>query len=148
MLLSFQFNHSKRNTFPKVGKQKKKKHFELFLCELNIFCSLDRCQDDFQMRTSQTYMRSRVLEVEQGTCQHCGLHAHDLFLKVRDAPPSKRKEMLENTWLAQLSVKEVRAMSFYFPSVKVLSKPCSIVEHTIQRKGCIFAPFFPCKQGN
>lgn len=60
------------------------------------------------MRTSQTYMRSRMLEVEQGTCQHCGLHAHDLFLKVRDAPPSQRKEMLENTWLAQLSLKEVR----------------------------------------
>lgn len=100
------------------------------------------------MRTSQTYMRSRVLEVEQGTCQHCGLHAHDLFLKVRDAPPSKRKEMLENTWLAQLSVKEVRAMSFFFglfvclPSLKVLSIPRTIVEHTIQRKGCIFPPFF------
>uniref|UniRef100_A0A674PKD4 Zinc finger RANBP2-type containing 3 n=1 Tax=Takifugu rubripes TaxID=31033 RepID=A0A674PKD4_TAKRU len=73
------------------------------------FCS-HKCQDDFQMRTSQTYMRSRVLEVEHGTCQHCGLHAHDLFLKVRDAPPSKRKEMLENTWLAQLSVKELNEM--------------------------------------
>lgn len=93
------------------------------------------------MRTSQTYMRSRVLEVEQGTCQHCGLRAHDLFLKVRDAPPSKRKEMLENTWLAQLSVKEVRAMSF-FPSLKVLSIPRTIVERTIQRKGCILPPFF------
>lgn len=62
------------------------------------------------MRTSQTYMRSRMLEVEQGTCQHCGLHAHDLFLKVRDAPPSQRKQMLENTWLAQLSLKEVRTI--------------------------------------
>ncbi|XP_028286198.1 DNA annealing helicase and endonuclease ZRANB3 [Parambassis ranga] len=73
------------------------------------FCS-HRCQEEFQLRSSGTYMRSRVLEVEQGVCQHCGLHAHDLFLKVRDAPPSQRKEMLENTWLAQLSLKELNEM--------------------------------------
>lgn len=71
-----------------------------------------RCQEEFQLRSSQTYMRSRVLEAEQGICQHCGLHAHDLFLKVRDAPPSQRKEMLENTWLAQLSLKQVESNNF------------------------------------
>ncbi|XP_056286890.1 DNA annealing helicase and endonuclease ZRANB3 isoform X2 [Pseudoliparis swirei] len=68
------------------------------------FCS-HRCQEEFQLRSSQTYMRSRVLETEQGVCQQCGLHAHDLFLKVRDAPPPQRKDMLENTWLAQLPLK-------------------------------------------
>ncbi|XP_047433022.1 DNA annealing helicase and endonuclease ZRANB3 [Mugil cephalus] len=73
------------------------------------FCS-HRCQDEFQLRSSQPYMRSRVLEVEQGVCQHCGLHAHDLFLKVRGAPPSQRKEMLENTWLAQLPLKQLNEM--------------------------------------
>ncbi|XP_054646428.1 DNA annealing helicase and endonuclease ZRANB3 isoform X2 [Dunckerocampus dactyliophorus] len=73
------------------------------------FCS-HRCQEDFQLRSSQTYMRSRVLEAEEGICQHCGLHAHDLFVKVRDAPPSQRKEMLENTWLAQLSLKQLNEM--------------------------------------
>lgn len=73
------------------------------------FCS-HRCQEEFQLRSSQSYMRSRVLEVEQGICQHCGLHAHDLFLKVRDAPPSRRKDMLENTWLAQLSLKQLNEM--------------------------------------
>ncbi|XP_045911465.1 DNA annealing helicase and endonuclease ZRANB3 [Micropterus dolomieu] len=73
------------------------------------FCS-HRCQDEFQLRSSQTYMRSRVLEAEQGICQHCGLHAHDLFLKVRDAPPSQRKDMLENTWLTQLSLKQLNEM--------------------------------------
>ncbi|XP_067348920.1 DNA annealing helicase and endonuclease ZRANB3 isoform X1 [Channa argus] len=72
----------------------------------NRFCS-HRCQEEFQLRSSQTYMRSHVLEAEQGICQHCGLHAHDLFLKVRDAPPSKRKEMLENTWLSQLSLRQL-----------------------------------------
>ncbi|XP_068165317.1 DNA annealing helicase and endonuclease ZRANB3 isoform X2 [Antennarius striatus] len=73
------------------------------------FCS-HRCQEEFQLRSSQTYMRSRVLEVEQGVCQHCGLRAHDLFVKVRDATPSQRKEMLENTWLAQLSLKQLNEM--------------------------------------
>ncbi|XP_044044086.1 DNA annealing helicase and endonuclease ZRANB3 [Siniperca chuatsi] len=73
------------------------------------FCS-HRCQEEFQLRSSQTYMRSRVLEAEQGICQHCGLHAHDLFLKVRDALPSQRKDMLENTWLAQLSLKQLNEM--------------------------------------
>ncbi|MEQ2290134.1 hypothetical protein AMECASPLE_000390 [Ameca splendens] len=73
------------------------------------FCS-HRCQEEFQLRSSQTYMRSRVLEAEQGICQHCGLYAHELFLKVRDAPASKRKEMLENTWLAQLPLKQLNEM--------------------------------------
>lgn len=68
------------------------------------------------MRTSQTYMHSRMLEVEKGTCQRCGLQAHELFLKVCDAPPSKRKEMLENTWLAQLSLREVRTTCCCCPS--------------------------------
>ncbi|XP_039462840.1 DNA annealing helicase and endonuclease ZRANB3 isoform X4 [Oreochromis aureus] len=73
------------------------------------FCS-HRCQDEFQLRSSQTYMRSRVLEAERGICQHCGLHAHDLFIKVRDAPPSQRKEILENTWLTQLPLKQLNEM--------------------------------------
>ncbi|XP_019724009.1 DNA annealing helicase and endonuclease ZRANB3 isoform X3 [Hippocampus comes] len=73
------------------------------------FCS-SKCQEEFQLRSSQTYMRSRVLEVERGICQHCGLHAHDVFVKVRDAPPSRRKEMLERTWLAQLSLKQLNEM--------------------------------------
>ncbi|XP_047211461.1 DNA annealing helicase and endonuclease ZRANB3 isoform X2 [Girardinichthys multiradiatus] len=73
------------------------------------FCS-HRCQEEFQLRSSQAYMRSRVLEAEQGICQHCGLNAHELFLKVRDAPASKRKEMLENTWLAQLPLKQLNEM--------------------------------------
>uniref|UniRef100_A0A3Q2QYI1 Zinc finger RANBP2-type containing 3 n=1 Tax=Fundulus heteroclitus TaxID=8078 RepID=A0A3Q2QYI1_FUNHE len=73
------------------------------------FCS-HRCQEEFQLRSSQTYMRSRVLEVEQGVCQHCGLKAHELFQKVRDAPASKRKEMLENTWLSQLPLKQLNEM--------------------------------------
>ncbi|XP_024918595.1 DNA annealing helicase and endonuclease ZRANB3 isoform X3 [Cynoglossus semilaevis] len=73
------------------------------------FCS-HKCQEEFQLKSSQTYMRMQVLKVEQGICQACGLHAHELFLKVRDAPPSQRKEMLENTCLAQLSLKQLNEM--------------------------------------
>lgn len=79
---------------------------QLLLCTFT-----HRCQEEFQLRSSQTYMRARVLEAEHGVCQHCGLHSHDLFIKVRDAPPSQRKEILENTWLTQLSLKQVEHQS-------------------------------------
>ena len=71
------------------------------------FCSA-ACMEEFQLRSNQSYMRARVLEAEQGTCQHCGLHAHQLYLRVRDAPHTHRKEILDNTWLAQLPLKQVR----------------------------------------
>ena len=70
------------------------------------FCS-QACQEEFQLRSSQAYMRARVLQTEQGVCQHCGLQAHQLYLRVRDAPPAHRKEILEGTWLEQLSLKQV-----------------------------------------
>lgn len=69
------------------------------------FCS-PACMEDFQLRSNQGYMRARVLETEQGVCQHCGLNAHQLYLQVRDAPRTHRKEMLDNTWLAQLPLKQ------------------------------------------
>ncbi|XP_052354899.1 LOW QUALITY PROTEIN: DNA annealing helicase and endonuclease ZRANB3-like [Oncorhynchus keta] len=72
------------------------------------FCS-QTCQEEFQLRSSQAYMRARVLQTEQGVCQSCGLQAHQLYLKG-DAPPTHRKEMLENTWLAQLSLKQLNEM--------------------------------------
>uniref|UniRef100_A0A3B3SKA1 Zinc finger RANBP2-type containing 3 n=1 Tax=Paramormyrops kingsleyae TaxID=1676925 RepID=A0A3B3SKA1_9TELE len=68
------------------------------------FCQ-QRCREDFQTRSSGAYVRTRVLEAEHGVCQHCGLNAHQLFTRVRDAPPAHRKEMLEGTWLAQLPLK-------------------------------------------
>ncbi|XP_035249465.1 DNA annealing helicase and endonuclease ZRANB3 isoform X2 [Anguilla anguilla] len=68
------------------------------------------CQEEFQVRSSQAYMRARVLEAEQGVCQGCGLNAHQLYQSVRDAPPASRKELLENTWLSQLSLKQLNEM--------------------------------------
>ncbi|XP_043078331.1 DNA annealing helicase and endonuclease ZRANB3 isoform X2 [Puntigrus tetrazona] len=73
------------------------------------FCS-PACMEDFQLRSNQGYMRARVLETEQGVCQHCGLDAHQLYLQVRDAPRTHRKDMLDNTWLAQLPLKQLNEM--------------------------------------
>ncbi|KAK7126664.1 hypothetical protein R3I94_017995 [Phoxinus phoxinus] len=73
------------------------------------FCS-PACMEDFQLRSNQGYMRARVLETEQGVCQHCGLNAHQLYVQVRDAPHTHRKEMLDNTWLAQLPLKQLNEM--------------------------------------
>lgn len=73
------------------------------------FCS-PACMEDFQLRSNQGYMRARVLETEQGVCQQCGLNAHQLYLQIRDAPLTNRKEMLDNTWLAQLPLKQLNEM--------------------------------------
>lgn len=73
------------------------------------FCS-PACMEDFQLRSNQGFMRARVLETEQGVCQHCGLNAHQLYLQVRDAPRTHRKEILDNTWLAQLPLKQLNEM--------------------------------------
>ncbi|XP_016415512.1 DNA annealing helicase and endonuclease ZRANB3-like [Sinocyclocheilus rhinocerous] len=71
------------------------------------FCS-PACTEDFQLRSNQGYMRTHVLEKEQGVCQHCGLNAHQLYVQVRDAPRIHRNEMLDNTWLAQLPLKQLQ----------------------------------------
>ncbi|KAH0621362.1 hypothetical protein JD844_022546 [Phrynosoma platyrhinos] len=55
------------------------------------FCS-HKCQDDFLFRTSQSYLRSKVFEIEHGICQLCNLNAQELYLCVRDAPKNKRKK--------------------------------------------------------
>ncbi|KAF4093296.1 hypothetical protein AMELA_G00000470 [Ameiurus melas] len=73
------------------------------------FCSAS-CMEELQLRSSRGYARSRVLETEQGVCQSCGLNARQLYLRVRDAPHTHRKEILDNTWLAQLPLKQLNEM--------------------------------------
>ncbi|XP_066543672.1 DNA annealing helicase and endonuclease ZRANB3 isoform X2 [Amia ocellicauda] len=73
------------------------------------FCS-HRCQEEFLVRSSQSYLRAKVLETEHGVCQQCGLDAQGLYQRVRDAPTTHRKEMLENTWLSQLSLSQLNEM--------------------------------------
>uniref|UniRef100_UPI00398E8020 DNA annealing helicase and endonuclease ZRANB3 isoform X2 n=1 Tax=Pristiophorus japonicus TaxID=55135 RepID=UPI00398E8020 len=73
------------------------------------YCS-QKCQEDFLVRSNQSYMRSKVFEAERGICQQCDLNAHQLYLSVRDTPKNHRKELLENTWLSQLSLDQLNEM--------------------------------------
>ncbi|XP_069838713.1 DNA annealing helicase and endonuclease ZRANB3 isoform X2 [Dendropsophus ebraccatus] len=75
----------------------------------NRFCSR-KCQDDFLIRSNQSYMRAKVFETEHGVCQQCCLNAHELFLSVRDAPFSQRKGLLESTWMAQLPLDQLNEL--------------------------------------
>uniref|UniRef100_A0A8C8R5D6 Zinc finger RANBP2-type containing 3 n=1 Tax=Pelusios castaneus TaxID=367368 RepID=A0A8C8R5D6_9SAUR len=65
------------------------------------FCSL-KCQEDFLIRSSQTYLRSKVFEVERGICQLCNLNAQELYLSIKDVPKSQRKNLLGSSWMSQL----------------------------------------------
>ncbi|OXB67712.1 hypothetical protein ASZ78_002794 [Callipepla squamata] len=65
------------------------------------FCSLG-CQEDFSVRSSQSYLRTKVFEVEHGVCQFCHQNAQELYLHVRDAPKSQRKKLLESSWMSHL----------------------------------------------
>ncbi|XP_074857171.1 DNA annealing helicase and endonuclease ZRANB3 [Carettochelys insculpta] len=65
------------------------------------FCSL-KCQEDFLIRSSQSYLRSKVFEVEHGVCQLCNLNAQELYVSIKNAPKSLRKNLLESSWMSQL----------------------------------------------
>ncbi|KAK1166021.1 DNA annealing helicase and endonuclease ZRANB3 [Acipenser oxyrinchus oxyrinchus] len=73
------------------------------------FCS-QRCQEEFLVRSNQSYMRAKVFETEHGVCQQCNLHAQELYQRIRDAPRVSRKEILENTWMSQLSLNQLNEM--------------------------------------
>ncbi|KAJ7345817.1 hypothetical protein JRQ81_001767 [Phrynocephalus forsythii] len=70
------------------------------------FCS-HTCQDDFLSRTSQSYLRTKVFEIEHGVCQTCGLNAQELYLCVRDAPKNQRKCLLESSWMSRLPLSQL-----------------------------------------
>ncbi|XP_021253610.1 DNA annealing helicase and endonuclease ZRANB3 isoform X2 [Numida meleagris] len=65
------------------------------------FCSL-ACQEDFSVRSSQSYLRTKVFEIEHGVCQFCHRNAQELYLNIRDAPKSQRKKLLESSWMSHL----------------------------------------------
>ncbi|XP_077009778.1 DNA annealing helicase and endonuclease ZRANB3 isoform X3 [Tamandua tetradactyla] len=70
------------------------------------FCSL-KCQEEFWMRSSNSYLRAKVFEIEHGVCQLCNLNAHELFLRLRDAPKSQRKNLLDITWTSKLPLEQL-----------------------------------------
>uniref|UniRef100_A0A8C2QQT2 DNA annealing helicase and endonuclease ZRANB3 n=1 Tax=Capra hircus TaxID=9925 RepID=A0A8C2QQT2_CAPHI len=49
------------------------------------FCSL-KCQEEFWIRSNNSYLRAKVFEIEHGVCQLCNLNAQELFLRLRDFP--------------------------------------------------------------
>ncbi|NXI72862.1 ZRAB3 endonuclease, partial [Anseranas semipalmata] len=65
------------------------------------FCSL-ACQEDFSIRSSQSYLRTKVFEIEHGVCQFCNQNAQELYLNIRDAPKNQRKKLLESSWMSHL----------------------------------------------
>ncbi|XP_037252936.1 DNA annealing helicase and endonuclease ZRANB3 isoform X5 [Falco rusticolus] len=65
------------------------------------FCS-HACQEDFLIRSSQSYLRTKVFEIEHGVCQFCNQNAQELYLSIRDAPKSERKKLLESSWMSHL----------------------------------------------
>ncbi|NXW61668.1 ZRAB3 endonuclease, partial [Eurystomus gularis] len=65
------------------------------------FCS-HACQEDFSIRSSKSYLRTKVFEIEHGVCQFCNRNAQELYLRVRGAPKSQRKKLLEGSWMSHL----------------------------------------------
>nr|XP_010982331.1 DNA annealing helicase and endonuclease ZRANB3 isoform X1 [Camelus dromedarius]XP_031307176.1 DNA annealing helicase and endonuclease ZRANB3 isoform X1 [Camelus dromedarius] len=73
------------------------------------FCSL-KCQEEFWIRSNNSYLRAKVFEIEHGVCQLCNLNAHELFLHLRDAPKSQRKNLLDITWTSKLPLEQLNEM--------------------------------------
>ncbi|NWS69801.1 ZRAB3 endonuclease, partial [Crotophaga sulcirostris] len=73
------------------------------------FCS-HACQEDFSIRSSQSYLRTKVFETEHGVCQFCQHNAQELYLSIRDAPKSQRKKLLENSWMSHLPLGQLNEM--------------------------------------
>ncbi|XP_014704993.1 DNA annealing helicase and endonuclease ZRANB3 isoform X1 [Equus asinus] len=73
------------------------------------FCSL-RCQEEFWIRSHNSYLRAEVFEIEHGVCQLCNLNAQELFLRLRDAPKGQRKNLLDTTWTSKLPLEQLNEM--------------------------------------
>ncbi|NXE07000.1 ZRAB3 endonuclease, partial [Lophotis ruficrista] len=70
------------------------------------FCS-HACQEDFLIRSSQSYLRTKVFEIEHGVCQFCHQNAQELYLSIRNAPKSQRKKLLESSWMSHLPLAQL-----------------------------------------
>ncbi|XP_048201530.1 DNA annealing helicase and endonuclease ZRANB3 isoform X2 [Perognathus longimembris pacificus] len=73
------------------------------------FCSL-KCQEEFWIRSNNSYLRAQVFETEHGVCQQCNVNAQELFLCVRDAPKSQRKNLLDTAWTSKLPLEQLNEM--------------------------------------
>ncbi|XP_036742539.2 DNA annealing helicase and endonuclease ZRANB3 isoform X2 [Manis pentadactyla] len=73
------------------------------------FCSL-KCQEEFWIRSNNGYLRAKVFEIEHGVCQLCNLNAQELFLCMRDAPKTQRKNLLDIAWTSKLPLEQLNEM--------------------------------------
>ncbi|XP_008049715.2 DNA annealing helicase and endonuclease ZRANB3 [Carlito syrichta] len=73
------------------------------------FCSL-KCQEEFWIRSNNSYLRAKVFETEHGVCQLCNVNAQELYLRLRDAPKSQRKNLLDATWTSKLPLEQLNEM--------------------------------------
>ncbi|XP_012783662.2 DNA annealing helicase and endonuclease ZRANB3 isoform X2 [Ochotona princeps] len=73
------------------------------------FCSL-KCQEEFWIRSNNSYLRAKVFETERGVCQLCNVNAHELFLRLKGAPTSQRKDLLDATWSSTLPLEQLNEM--------------------------------------
>ncbi|XP_054686730.1 DNA annealing helicase and endonuclease ZRANB3 isoform X3 [Grus americana] len=73
------------------------------------FCS-HACQEDFSIRSSQSYLRTKVFEIEHGVCQFCNQNAQELYLSIRGAPKSQRKKLLDSSWMSHLPLGQLNEM--------------------------------------
>ncbi|XP_033126566.1 DNA annealing helicase and endonuclease ZRANB3-like [Anneissia japonica] len=71
------------------------------------YCS-ENCKDDHKMQwKSSHYIRQQLFQLEHGICQLCGLDAQQLFVQTRNLPKNQRKEFLQASKYASLSVSEL-----------------------------------------
>ncbi|NXO72398.1 ZRAB3 endonuclease, partial [Phainopepla nitens] len=73
------------------------------------FCG-HACQEDFSIRSCQSSLRTKVFQVEHGVCQGCQHNAQELYLSIRDAPRSQRKQLLESSWMSHLPLAQLNEM--------------------------------------
>nr|5MKW_A Chain A, DNA annealing helicase and endonuclease ZRANB3 [Homo sapiens]5MKW_B Chain B, DNA annealing helicase and endonuclease ZRANB3 [Homo sapiens] len=60
--------------------------------------------------SNNSYLRAKVFETEHGVCQLCNVNAQELFLRLRDAPKSQRKNLLYATWTSKLPLEQLNEM--------------------------------------
>ncbi|KAL9227343.1 hypothetical protein vseg_003040 [Gypsophila vaccaria] len=67
---------------------KKPKHF------VDLFCSLS-CYEDYRSRTSGSFLRKELFEVEHGICTSCNLDCHKLVQYLKPLSKENREKYIE-----------------------------------------------------
>ncbi|ESQ40715.1 hypothetical protein EUTSA_v10012481mg [Eutrema salsugineum] len=60
----------------------------------DLFCDL-KCYEDYRTRTSSSYIRQELFQIEHGICTNCDLDCHQLVRRIRPLPLEKRREYIK-----------------------------------------------------